>query len=306
MSLSSRRRKIVELVLNKNEADDELSCGNGENELNVTNKSIVVYIEVERKKKRKEASEWLRDKRKRQRSSGEHYLNDIGLYKEDCKTKGITFTKSDVFKKAWRKDYNIGIHIPKKDKCPMCLAKEEGNLMVDAEKTTANSLLYCDSWPGKNKNHVVLSTIAYTLKQLSTITCITLNYLLPGHSYMPVDSVHSAIETNLKRRVVWAPSEWPTWIVNARTSPEPYTVYVMNYNDFKKWKPTEMMFFASTTKGTCFGRQDKVRVHFKIHCAWTSTGVDRLREHDDVDLPNQLYGAKIPIAAQKYEDLKLL
>ncbi|KAJ8876260.1 hypothetical protein PR048_024170 [Dryococelus australis] len=61
------------------------------------------------------------------RTEFESLENVYRLYKEDCKTKGIPFIKSGVLKKAWRKDYNIGIHIP--NKCAMCVGKEEGNLM---------------------------------------------------------------------------------------------------------------------------------------------------------------------------------
>lgn len=62
--------------------------------------------------------------------------------------------------------------------------------------------LYCDSCPGQNKNHVDLSMLRYFLSNTKNINSITINYLLPGHTYMPVDSVHACIEKNLKRKTV--------------------------------------------------------------------------------------------------------
>ncbi|KAJ8871159.1 hypothetical protein PR048_027464 [Dryococelus australis] len=181
---------------------------------------------------------------------------------------------------------------------------------VDAEKTTANLSLYCDSCPGQNKNHVVLSMIAYTLKQLSRINV----------HHISIQATHTcpAIETNLKHSVGWAPSEWPTWIENVHTSPEPYAVYVMNYNDFKQWKPTEMMFLPPQRKGHVLGDKIKFKEVQQVALCKGSNSVEvkysfreetpsksialgpqlvrgRPRKPDDVDLPKQLYKAKYPL-----------
>ncbi|KAJ8878212.1 hypothetical protein PR048_018789 [Dryococelus australis] len=237
--------------------------------------------------------------------------NVYRLYKEDCKTKKF-------LSQTWRKGYNNGIHIPKKDKCAVCHAKEEGKLMgrgyslemfdehireklstnepfakdqkasgtdgfsciifglqkvlntphgdnmllyysckysvynltvyknnrrnvyyyvwgecdgnrgsneivsllymyisnVDAEKTTINLSLYCDSCPGQNKNHAVLRNYCLRFETIVN-NYVHHNKLFASRPLIhAVDSVHSAIETNLKYRVAWAPSEWLTWIEN--------------------------------------------------------------------------------------------
>ncbi|KAF0692118.1 Uncharacterized protein FWK35_00035884, partial [Aphis craccivora] len=49
---------------------------------------------------------------------------------------------------------------------------------------------------------------------------------------MPVDSVHACIEKHLKRKTVWAPSEWPTIIRNSRTKFGPYNTVEINHSDF--------------------------------------------------------------------------
>ena len=44
---------------------------------------------------------------------------------------------------------------------------------------------------------------------------------------MPADSIHATIKHFVRKRVVWAPSEWATIIRSARTDPELYTVITM-------------------------------------------------------------------------------
>lgn len=47
------------------------------------------------------------------------------------------------------------------------------------------------------------------------------------------DSIHATIEGFIRRRVIWAPSEWPTIIANERTNPQNYNITMMtpkNYN----------------------------------------------------------------------------
>ncbi|CAG5051910.1 unnamed protein product [Parnassius apollo] len=53
---------------------------------------------------------------------------------------------------------------------------------------------------------------------------------------MPVDSIHSTIESFVRNKTVWAPSEWPTMLTNARNKPRNYNVNVLNYGDFMDWK----------------------------------------------------------------------
>lgn len=59
---------------------------------------------------------------------------------------------------------------------------------------------------------------------LIRVNSVRITYLQPGHTqYMSVDFVHSAIDSNFKKKNVWATSEWSTIIVNSRNKPKPYT-----------------------------------------------------------------------------------
>jgi len=65
---------------------------------------------------------------------------------------------------------------------------------------------------------------------------IKIVFLLPGHTYMPVDSVHASIERFVRDKTVWASSEWATLIRNARINPKPIEVKQLPYSDFYNWK----------------------------------------------------------------------
>lgn len=77
--------------------------------------------------------------------------------------------------------------------------------------------IFCDSCPGQNKNRQTLSAIYwFILNKSKNIQETDITFLLPGHTYLPVNSIHATIETNLKNKIVWAPSEYPTIMVKSR------------------------------------------------------------------------------------------
>ncbi|KAJ8871158.1 hypothetical protein PR048_027463 [Dryococelus australis] len=135
MPLRSKGRKIVELVLNKNEGNAELSCGNGENEYHATNKSIVVDNEVKTNvivrvkfclaEKGKKRVNGLGTSVNDREAVENLYLNDKGSFVgENCnqthasvssrKRGGKTTTLESIFQKRT----NV-----------QCLTKEAGNLL---------------------------------------------------------------------------------------------------------------------------------------------------------------------------------
>lgn len=75
-------------------------------------------------------------------SSKKYITNDFNslehvyrVYIEDCKLNNKLSVSCGVFKKRWNTEYNIGIHVPKKDKCTFC----EG--FTNNETKTAEDLL---------------------------------------------------------------------------------------------------------------------------------------------------------------------
>lgn len=107
---------------------------------------------------------------------------------------------------------------------------------LDEQNKIKSVSLYCDSCPGQNKNKPMLGMLHTFLKNSKNIQRIKITFLLPGHTYMPVDAVHATIERFINKRIVWAPSEWSTLISNARVNPKPFQVVVLKHSDFLSWK----------------------------------------------------------------------
>lgn len=108
-------------------------------------------------------------------------------------------------------------------------------------------LLYCDSCTGQNKNRVILSMLNYFLLKSENLQVIQVNYLLPGHTYMPADSVHATIESEVKKIIVWSPTQWPSYFETARKKPKPYNVEVMDHTDFINWEQLATKTFSKET-----------------------------------------------------------
>lgn len=169
----------------------------------------------------------------------------------------------------------------------------------------------------------MFAMISYVLKYvLKYITEIKLTFFLPGHTYMPVDSIHATIETFIKKKTVWAPSEWPPLIRNARTNPRPLEVIELKSTDFMDWKQFCTSVFPNILK-TVSG--EKIMSSKLKSLLFTKKG-------DDVDVllfqsykyeeypkklqvikksgrylkptsPKTCYDGKLPILAAKFKDL---
>lgn len=117
------------------------------------------------------------------------------------------------------------------------------------QRAVKHVILYCDSCSGQNRNRAMLVMLHTFLQEFAKhLETIKIVFLLPGHTYMPVDSVHATIERFIKKRIVWAPSEWETIIANARINPKPFDVVRMQHSDFQNWKKVGDERIPSSTK----------------------------------------------------------
>ncbi|CAG9782705.1 unnamed protein product [Diatraea saccharalis] len=185
--------------------------------------------------------------------------------------------------------------------------------IVDERKTIKHLLLYCDACPGQNKNKIILACISKILNLCKNIMTIQINYLLPGHTFMPVDSMHSVIEKSVTNTIIWAPSQWPTVCSLARKAPKPYEVEVLCYKDFEGWDTVSEKYF----KGNLTGKISKIRIATFKKNNLTRMEVkysmcDKAKsEYIDIigkiDLmPKKIYKTRLPISKKKYNDLEKL
>lgn len=110
-------------------------------------------------------------------------------------------------------------------------------------------LQYCDSCAGQNKNKAMLVMIYYFMQHhVSFVQKLTINFLVPGHTMMPVDSVHATIEGFIQKITIYAPSDWQTLIGNARTNPKKYDTILLKNEKIKDWKTYRIAFLPNKIK----------------------------------------------------------
>lgn len=189
---------------------------------------------------------------------------------------------------------------------------------LDSKGTHTTINLYADSCAGQNRNRPMIAMIIHFLKTSKTIREIKVTYLLPGHTMMPVDSVHSAVENFIRNKTVWAPSEWPTMITNARSDPTGYVVKVLRYSDFLDWKSFSQVLLPTKFK---IAFKSLRIVYFQKHnpiITFQNGFFEDSEKHEiNIDLiirsranaasvfngPAQLYHKELTISAAKYKDL---
>ena len=195
---------------------------------------------------------------------------------------------------------------------------------VDQENISSVSL-FCDSCSGQNRNRIVISSLPVMLDNLQNIKKIQITFLLPGHTSMPVDSVYGTIERFVRKRAVWAPSEWPAFIRAARVNPFPYEAIKLEHGDFLNWSSKELF---KTNKNedservpwgsirlvqvTPTGVQYATSVQqgdggIQLHTIVPQRSSRRGRRPDaDRSVPDKAYSVPLAIAPAKYRDLMAL
>ena len=191
---------------------------------------------------------------------------------------------------------------------------------VDNLQLAKKVILYCDCCSGQNRNRVVVAMLRYALINCNYIETVHLKFLLPGHTYMPVDCVHATVEHFVKKRIVWAPSEWATIIRSARNDPEPYTVLTMSNSSFLNWGQVQKIVMPMN----CHSHIDSHRLQWKnvrsISMSKTSSEFEvrysmvenavshafSFPQHSHIPEPKQLYRQLLPISAPKFRDLQHL
>ncbi|XP_062532904.1 uncharacterized protein LOC134201685 isoform X1 [Bombyx mori] len=183
---------------------------------------------------------------------------------------------------------------------------------VDKRGYVKQVILYCDSCFGQNKNKSILAMLRYALTICENINNIQINYLIPGHTYMPVDSMHATIENSLKKTIVWAPSQWPTIMELARKNPEPYVVNVMTGKDFlgfeniveRTYKKNQTINISKICTVTFHKKHaNKMFVKTSMLPGTEATEI-QLGPLNNVIPKQNLYTSKLPISQKKYTDLK--
>ena len=329
-------------------------------------------------------------------------------------SKGVAVPLSEsAFKKTWKTEYNIGVHVPRKDKCLTCekfkngRVSEEVNQHHQAEKEAVNAYfqelqakvkqgedkgvvvasfdlekvlgtphgksmligysrklavynftiyesgtkkvlcyvwneteagrgsneitscvldylkrkdleevnsvyLACDSCFGQNRNKTMLAMIHSFVQHAEHLKSVEVLFLVSGHTYMPCDSVHSAVERAAKDITVFAPSQWTSLIVGARAE-EPYEVVKLTRDKVFDYKaiantvvPPKVPFAKVRAFCSLAGERSQIFIKKNITESWTLCEWTRRRGRTCFPTPALAYKAKLKISEAKYRDLMKL
>ncbi|RZF44217.1 hypothetical protein LSTR_LSTR003857 [Laodelphax striatellus] len=111
-----------------------------------------------------------------------------------------------------------------------CLYHYIKNLSTEIKEIS----LYSDTCGGQNRNLQICALMLFLIKT-TKLSVIEHKFMESGHSYMEVDSMHSAIEREKKHIDVFSVHEWINVMKQARSTKAtkpPYNVKELRYNDF--------------------------------------------------------------------------
>lgn len=100
---------------------------------------------------------------------------------------------------------------------------------------------YSDTCAAQNRNSYFISMMIMALNRHPTLQQIDVRYLESGHTYLECDSMHATIERRLKKRKVYTPEQMEIIFQDARITPCPYKVKVMEFSDFLNFKSVPLL-----------------------------------------------------------------
>jgi hypothetical protein len=171
-------------------------------------------------------------------------------------------------------------------------------------------ILYSDSCPGQNKNSIILGG----LKVIMESTClesIQHNYLVPGHTHMECDHIHSLIDRCKKKSRIFVPTDWYNVVRLAKTKEPLLYVVEMTKCMFYDFKTTPTVSVAknsnfSISKIRCFQlHKGEDRVLFKysaLQAEYQSASLTSKAKNSATTL-EILYHDGVKIPTPKYNDL---
>ena len=179
--------------------------------------------------------------------------------------------------------------------------------------------LFCDSCTGQNRNRGIFSALLLMSLRFRNLKRIRLTFLLSGHTEMKVDSIHATVERCVRKATVWAPSEWPAVIRNARKTPGPYETRMLegsqvrdfmgkpyfksnNDEDGNKVPWGSIRIFqvddGQATYSTRASNDRMIKIMFRRQ--------NRGRPGREIELPPFVYDGPLGLAPAKYKDLMAL
>lgn len=159
-------------------------------------------------------------------------------------------------------------------------------------------VIYSDGCTYQNRNNIMANALLnFSIKHKVTITQ---KYLEPGHTQMECDSVHAAIERQLKNREIHLPSDYITASKEARRNPTPYEALQINFSFVKNYNDKSTWIYQSIRPGRKAG--DPVVVDLRV-IEYTKNGIINFKTNFDDDW-NEMPGRPKKIGSINYSPLR--
>lgn len=190
----------------------------------------------------------------------------------------------------------------------------EGQLLTQEVKRPI--IIYSDGCTAQNRNSVLANALLYLSDKYDIL--ITQKFLEKGHTQMECDSVHSAIETCLKNKEIYLPSDYLRITKLARIK-NPYLVKTMDYDFFKNYGHKDFLKYASIRPSRINNDDRAIVTNIRALKYWDGQISFKLSFCDEdfypfpirpkkVDFKNvifpPLYQSPLPITKKKYDNLQ--
>lgn len=147
---------------------------------------------------------------------------------------------------------------------------------------------------------------------------ITQKYLVPGHTQMECDSMHSCIERKLRNREVYSPACFISAAKEARKNPRPFNVEYLRHTFFEDF--SKIKYYNSIRPGSKVGdptvtnlcalqySQSERQIKYKTDFSSEFQALEKRTRANNgpVGKIEKLYKNQIPIRKSKYDHLQQL
>lgn len=177
-------------------------------------------------------------------------------------------------------------------------------------------VLYSDGCTAQNRNSILSNALLHLSEKHNVI--ITQKFLEKGHTQMECDSVHSAIETRLKNKEIYLPSDYLRITREARSA-SPYIAISKEFDFFRNFgeksllkyksiRPSRMGDSSSLVTDIRVLRYKDGKISYKVN--FNSEFQELPIRPSKINLGNvtfpPLYKSRIPITKTKYEHLQVI
>lgn len=174
-------------------------------------------------------------------------------------------------------------------------------------------IIYSDGCTAQNRNAVMSNALLFLSEKYQRVICQ--KFLEKGHTQMECDSVHSAIETALKNKEIYLPSDYYRVTKEARFK-NPYVVKNMDSEFFLNYGDKSLMKYNSIRPGKLCGptvtqiralQYSGGKIQYKLQFDKDYEDVPT-RPKGNIDFNAitfpKLFSSKLSISKKKYEHLQ--